>query len=341
MKYVFSQLVDMVKVQQMMDQLYKATGILTALLDLEGNILTASGWRHICLDFHRKHPSTNQRCRLSDRSINQALKEEQPYIIYTCDNGLTDAATRVMVQGEHVATVYTGQVFLEAPDIDFFRRQASECGFEEEAYLEALKKVPVCDKNQLKNTIEFLCSLAEMLGEIGYQEIETRQASLELQQTCEELENTKEVLTGTLEALRDQYAELHTKEQIARQHEELWEYAVEGTGLIIYDWNVQSNQLFFTRTYKALLGFEATEFIGDRDEYLRRVHPEDRERVKKVTAETLAGQSDHYLNDYRIQNREGSYIWVRAKGKIVARNEKKQPLRLVGTLTEITEFKEQ
>lgn len=340
MKYHFSQLVDMDKVQQMTDQLYKATGILTALLDLEGNILTASGWRHICVDFHRKQPKTSQRCRLSDRNINQALKEGKPYIIYTCDNGLTDAATRVMVQGQHVATVYTGQVFLAAPDMDFFRHQAREYDFDEAAYMAALEKVPVCDEAQVKSTMEFLCTQAQILGEIGYKELETRQASLELQQTCEELENTKEVLTGTLEELRDQYAALHTKEQIARQHEELWEYAVEGTGLIIYDWNVQSNQLFFTRTYKALLGFEATEFIGDRDEYLRRVHPDDRERVMKVTAETLAGQSDHYLNDYRIQNREGSYIWVRAKGKIVARNEAKQPLRMVGTLTDITEFKE-
>lgn len=161
-----------------------------------------------------------------------------------------------------------------------------------------------------------------------------------MQQTCEDLENTKEVLTAALEELRDQYAELQEKELIARQHEELWEYAVEGTGLIIYDWNVKNNQLFFTRTYKALLGFEATEFIGNRDEYVRRVHPEDRQKVVTMMEQTLKGKDGNYLNEYRIQNREGQYIWVRAKGKIVERNDNNQPLRVVGTLTDITEYKE-
>ncbi len=126
---------------------------------------------------------------------------------------------------------------------------------------------------------------------------------------------------------------------IARQHEELWEYAVEGTGLIIYDWNVKNNQIYFTRTFKSLLGFEATEFTDDREKYLQRIHPDDQQRVKEITEETLLGKKGYYYNEYRIQNKEGKYIWVQVKGKIVERNENNQPLRLVGTLMDITKYK--
>ncbi len=69
-------------------------------------------------------------------------------------------------------------------------------------YLEALRKVPVCNEETIRSIMEYLCSQAEMLGEMGYQEMETRKAAAELKQTCEDLENTKEVLTATLEELR-------------------------------------------------------------------------------------------------------------------------------------------
>ncbi|RQD69999.1 MAG: PAS domain S-box protein [Tindallia sp. MSAO_Bac2] len=340
MRYHFTELVDIPKIQKMMDLLYDATGILTAVLDLEGNVLTASGWRSICLDFHRKNNTTNKRCGISDCRINEQLKDSEKYVIYHCENGLMDAATKVFVRGEHVANVYTGQFLFREPDVKFFRQQAKKHGFDEKEYLAALRQVPICNEEKIRSIMEYLCSQAEMLGEMGYKEMETLRSAAELRQTCEDLENTKEVLTATLEELRDQYDELQKKEMVARQHEELWEYAVEGTGLIIYDWNVKNNQLYFTRTFKSLLGFEATEFTGDREKYLQRIHPEDQYRVKEVTEKTLLGKEGFYYNEYRIQNKEGQYIWVQAKGKIVERNQNNQPVRLVGTLTDITKYKE-
>lgn len=208
MEYHFFELVEMKKVQKMMDLLYDATGILTAVLDLEGNVLTASGWCGICVKFHRKHPTTNNRCGISDQQINKMLKEGERYVIYPCENGLMDAATRVMVRGYHVANVYTGQFLLQEPDVKVFRQQAVTFGFDEEEYLEALERVAVYSEKKIQSIMEYLCSQAEMLGEMGYKEIEARRSATALQQTCEDLENTKEVLTATLEELRDQYEEL-------------------------------------------------------------------------------------------------------------------------------------
>jgi len=269
------------------------------------------------------------------------LLEKENYCIYRCGNGLIDGATRVVVQGRHVANIYTGQLFLESPDLDFFRERARMHGFDETAYLDAIQELPVISEELLRCVMEYLSSFAELLGELGYREISLIAAKEELEKTVIELENTQQVLIGSIEELKNQFEIVNEKEEIAHQHEELWEYAVEGTGLIVYDWNVKSNQLYFTKTFKALLGFEATEFTGDREEYINRVHPDDRKKLKEVADACLEGSTGIYRNEYRIKDRYGKYIWVLANGKIVERDQHNKPVRLVGTITDITKYYEQ
>jgi two-component system, cell cycle sensor histidine kinase and response regulator CckA len=69
-KHSFPELVDVNKVQNLMDLFYKATGIPSSVLGLDGEIITGSGWQHICTDFHRMNPETridgeSDRCSVS------------------------------------------------------------------------------------------------------------------------------------------------------------------------------------------------------------------------------------------------------------------------------------
>ena len=64
--------------------------------------------------------------------------------------------------------MFTGQFALEKPDIDFFRNQARQFGFDEAAYLEAFAKVPVFSEEAIKKTMEFFLKLAEIVGSSGY-----------------------------------------------------------------------------------------------------------------------------------------------------------------------------
>jgi len=104
--------------------------MVTAILDLEGNIIIATGWQDICTRFHRIHPLTSSRCRESDTILAGRIQNGDRYTVYKCKNGLVDVAAPITIGGKHVGNFFTGQFFLEAPDKNFFIHQAEEFGFD-------------------------------------------------------------------------------------------------------------------------------------------------------------------------------------------------------------------
>jgi PAS domain S-box-containing protein len=165
-KYSFTDLVDIESLQAFMDSVYKAAGTMHAILDTDNNILSRTGWTDICLKFHRTSPQTENRCRQSDSFIFDHL-HKQSYIGYRCCNGLIDYATPIIVEGQHLATIFMGQLLHEPPDEDYFRSQAKEFGFDETAYIEALRKVPIVSVNEVKIIMEFIAHLGSLLATIG------------------------------------------------------------------------------------------------------------------------------------------------------------------------------
>ena len=149
MKYKFSDLIDVEKTQALTDSFCRVTRIANAILDLEGVIITGSGWQRICTDFHRVQSQACERCVESDTVLANKMLEGEKYAVYECLNGLVDAAAPIVIEGEHVANFFTGQFLFEPPDIEYFRQQAAEFDFDEASYLEALSQVPLFQGNSL------------------------------------------------------------------------------------------------------------------------------------------------------------------------------------------------
>ena len=106
-------------------------------------MLVASGWQDLCTRFHRANETTAAGCLESDRRINERVlagMEAPEHIAYQCVNGLWDVAFPLIVDGHHLANVFTGQFFYDDDDIDVetFRTRARELGFDEDAYMDAL-----------------------------------------------------------------------------------------------------------------------------------------------------------------------------------------------------------
>lgn len=178
----FAQLVDIDQIQRMLEAQYKVTGVLSAILDSDANILAAAGWQDICTRFHRVHPETCKRCRESDLYIKEHLADfSGEYLDYKCRNGLRDVAVPVIIAGEHLATFYTGQFFYDDDklDLEYFREQALEFGFDEESYLEALSRVPVFTREQIRNIMEFYRNLVQIMVDMGLKYLELQQEVLE------------------------------------------------------------------------------------------------------------------------------------------------------------------
>jgi len=127
--------IDFKRVNSLLEGFNQTTGFVTAILDLKGNILSKSGWRRICTDFHRVHPETAKRCKVSDTVLANKMSDGKKYQFYECLNGLIDVSVPVVIRGEHVANLLSGQFFFEDPDPSFFKKQAEKYGFDESSYL--------------------------------------------------------------------------------------------------------------------------------------------------------------------------------------------------------------
>lgn len=176
-KYELASLIDLAQVRRLCDSLTEAFGIGLGVLDLSGHVLIASGWQDVCTHFHREHPETQLGCRESDLRINRWLAEGQDpseHYEYRCSNGLWDVAFPLVVAGQHLANVYTGQFFFDDDEVDreAFAERARRLGFDETAYLEALDRVPVITHEQLRRNVRFVSHLVVMLGELGMSALE-------------------------------------------------------------------------------------------------------------------------------------------------------------------------
>ena len=154
----FSELVDIQSVRRMLSCFHKATRVSSAVYEVDGTKLATSGWESVCINFHRKDPRTRRRCMESDTILVNSMLYGKKYVTYRCKNGMIDAVAPVVVRGEHVANVFSGQVFFERPDLDWFRNQARQFGFVESQYVDALLKVPILQKEKLEPDTGISCA---------------------------------------------------------------------------------------------------------------------------------------------------------------------------------------
>lgn len=164
--------IDFERVNVLLEGFNQSTGFVTAILDIEGNVLSKSGWRQICTQFHRVNHETSERCTISDTILASKMEIGEKYHCYKCLNGLIDVAVPIVIKGEHIANLFSGQFFFEKPDYSFFREQAATYGFDEAEYIKALNKVPIIAEDQVKRIMEFLLNMTQLISEMTFQRIE-------------------------------------------------------------------------------------------------------------------------------------------------------------------------
>lgn len=177
--------IDFEKVNVLLEGFNKSTGFVTAILDLEGNVLSKSGWRQICTSFHRVHHETAQRCIISDTVLAGKMNKGEKYHSYKCLNGLVDVAVPIIIKGEHIANLFSGQFFFEKPDKSFFQKQAKEFGFNEEAYLKVLEEVPVISEEKVETIMAFLLNMTQLISDMTFQKLELMNLNNALQKSEE------------------------------------------------------------------------------------------------------------------------------------------------------------
>lgn len=122
-----------------------------------------------------------------------------------------------------------------------------------------------------------------------------------------------------------------------KESEERWQYALEGSGDGVWDREIQTGKVFYSDQWKRMLGFARSEIAHTPEAWKELVHPEDREKVLEELHRHQRGESPEYLAEYRIRCKDNSYKWILARGKVTARDQQGNALRIVGTHTDITD----
>ena len=161
-------ILDVPAVQSLMDAFYALTHIGVGIIDLQGQVLVATGWQDICTRFHRRHPEACRNCVASDTVLSTGVPPGT-FKAYRCANGMWDLVTPLVVGGRHLGNLFLGQFLYddEEPDEAFFRDQARRFGFDEAAYLEALVRVPRWSHRTVEAAMTFYSRFADLISRLS------------------------------------------------------------------------------------------------------------------------------------------------------------------------------
>ena len=262
MKYRLQDLIDMEHFQNLQDRLNEIYSFPSAIIDNDGNILTATAWQDICTKFHRKNKDSERLCIKSDQYIQSHIHEANPAVSYRCPHGLVDNATPIIVDGIHYGNFFTGQFFLEKPDMDFFRAQAKKYGFDEDSYLEAVKRVPVWTQEQLNNYLFFIKGLISIITESALKKLK-------------EVESRKQI------------------EESASRHQSILQTAMDGFWLT----DIKGQLLEVNNSYCSMSGYSEDELLAMRISDFEAI--ENPETVNTHMQKIIAKGSDRFESKHR------------------------------------------
>ena len=314
----YADLVDLAKLQELLESFSKVAGMANAVFAPDGRILAQAGWIDACTQFHRANTAACERCIRSDTGHAALLVDGKPCALYTCENGLYDAVAPIVVDGQTVATVLTGQFFTNPPDLEYFREQGRRFGFDEQAYLDAIARVPVIARERVEEVSQLYGRLAAMLADNGLERLRHRQANRELQRLNKELEDRVVARTAQLAA-----------------SEERLRLALNIASAGWFELNLRTGEVIVSPEYVRLLGHEPSSYQTSFEYWLSNVHPDDREHIQKVLRDGTrkTGVSE---GTYRRRQSNGDWLWISTVGEVIEWSPQGEAVRLLGVHRDVT-----
>lgn len=127
----------------------------------------------------------------------------------------------------------------------------------------------------------------------------------------------------------------HRMERKLRESEERYALAVRAANDGIWDWNLKTNEIYYSTRWKEMLGYKDDEITSNPSEWFRRIHPDDQPQVQAELVAHIKGVTSQFQREYRIQHANGSYIWALTRG-LAVRDAKGAAYRMAGSQSDIT-----
>ncbi|MBS3849955.1 diguanylate cyclase [Devosia sp. BSSL-BM10] len=129
-------------------------------------------------------------------------------------------------------------------------------------------------------------------------------------------------------------------EEALAYSESRWNFALEGAGQGVWDHDIRTDSMFYSRMWRIMRGIPPDEEVdGDQQKWLARIHPDDLQHVLDNVYKQDQGDEDFDALEYRERKRDGSYVWILSRGKPVEWDADGNPVRTLGTDTDVTKLK--
>jgi PAS domain S-box-containing protein len=132
---------------------------------------------------------------------------------------------------------------------------------------------------------------------------------------------------------------VHERTAELAEANERWDWVVRATNDGVWDWDLVRDTAYFSPRWKEMHGFQERDRLESTQEWRMRIHPEDRQSILDHLAEYLCGKRGEFWEEYRIQRKDGTYMWVLDRG-VAIKDEQGRAVRMVGAETDITWRKE-
>ena len=144
-------------------------------------------------------------------------------------------------------------------------------------------------------------------------------------------------ITQLTQTINTMLQTIKSSKQALAESEFRWKFAVDGRGDGLWDWNLTDNSIYYSPQCKTLLGLDPSDPLDTLDDWKIRIHPDDRSKLDAAIQKHLAGQTPLLDCEHRIYGANQQIVWIHNRGTTVERSETGAPLRMIGTLSDITD----
>ncbi|MDX2348808.1 MAG: ATP-binding protein [Porticoccus sp.] len=167
-------------------------------------------------------------------------------------------------------------------------------------------------------------------------------------QLLAEVDQLREELAARQQAGEDlklalNYMEVQNKKRTdaLSNSEERFSLAMRGANDGLWDWNLETDEVYYSPRWKSMLGYEKNELEGTLDTWAKLVHPDDKTWVLEKVEDYLTGRADSFEVEMRMYHKGGHEVYILSRAFLVHRESDNKPVRLVGTHLDLSERKKE
>jgi len=127
-------------------------------------------------------------------------------------------------------------------------------------------------------------------------------------------------------------------EEELRKSQEQYALAAEGANDGLWDWDIAANEIYHSPRWKSMLGYEVNELTSGFEAWRKLIHPDDLDHATTALDNYLTGKADTYDIEIRLQHKDGTWRWIRDRGKAL-RDKNGKAIRMAGSHSDVTERK--